>query len=632
VSSQDSDAGLDATLREFATGQRLFNRYTLVKTLGRGGMGVVWLARDEELERDVAMKFLPELVIHDRAVLSDLKRETRRSLELTHKNIVRIHDFIYDEKSGCISMEYINGDTLSNLRVDKPSKVFEPAELTEWTGQLCDALDYAHKHARIIHRDLKPSNLMVNQRGDLKVADFGIARSLSESASGLTMHRGRSGTLLYMSPQQLNGERGTPLDDVYSVGASLYELITSKPPFYFGNIDRQILEKTPARMTDRRRDLEIEGEPLDQIWEDVVRACLAKDPARRPQSVGEIAEQLAVPSPGMRRLQRADSERPKQRTAFFLTAATLLGMLAAGGWYFGFFQSLSKSHNAVPAQLPSNSVTPNPNIVLRETPASTVAGPSASTVPTQIVEALPSTPPQSTKPATEAAMATTASAPRVTANAIYEGTIHLKGENSTNVPLVITFGSDLKSGTMTQSGRSGDMVVTFNGVWDGVTLRAVTDEVVSAPKGINWQPESFTLRFADDAKSATYECVAEGKIYFADLAIQSAPVMKIGPIYKGTIPAQDETGPGTPLTINLAADRKSGTMTQSSKSGDTVVKFSGIWDTNTLRAVTNEVISKPKTIQWKSESFTLRFTDDGKRASYRCKSEGHVYTAELLPP
>src|SRR5437868_15359494 len=96
---------LDQTIRDFSGGQKLFNRYTLIKTLGRGGMGVVWLARDDELERDVALKFLPELIIHDRAVLVDLKRETRRSLELTHKNIVRIYDFIHDQASGCISME-----------------------------------------------------------------------------------------------------------------------------------------------------------------------------------------------------------------------------------------------------------------------------------------------------------------------------------------------------------------------------------------------------------------------------------------------------------------------------------------------------------------------------------------------
>src|SRR5436190_19826296 len=222
MSGETPGNGLDATTRDFSGGQKVFNRYTLIKTLGRGGMGIVWLGRDAEFERNVALKFLPELIIHDRAVLGDLKHEARRSLELTHKNIVRIYDFVHDQTSGCISMEYVDGDTLSNLRADKPRKVFEPDELTEWTSQLCDALDYAAHHARIVHRDLKPANLMVNQRGDLKVADFGIARSLSDSFSKLTMQRS-SGTLVYMSPQQLDGKRSDHLDDIYSLGASVYE-------------------------------------------------------------------------------------------------------------------------------------------------------------------------------------------------------------------------------------------------------------------------------------------------------------------------------------------------------------------------------------------------------------------------
>jgi serine/threonine protein kinase len=245
MTDQRSDDMPESTLREYRSGERLFGRYTLIKVLGRGGMGIVWLAHDEELERDVALKFLPDLIIHDAAVLSDLKRETRRCLELTHKNIVRIYDFVHDERSGCISMEYIDGDTLSNLRCAKERKVFEAAELTDWMSQLCDALEYAHNYAHIIHRDLKSANLMVNQRGELKVSDFGIARSLGDSMSAITMAGGRSGTLSYMSPQQLEGERGTHLDDIYSLGASVYELLTSKPPFYAGNIDRQIREKIP---------------------------------------------------------------------------------------------------------------------------------------------------------------------------------------------------------------------------------------------------------------------------------------------------------------------------------------------------------------------------------------------------
>src|SRR5580693_7562925 len=134
-------------------------------------MGIVWLAHDEVLDRQVALKFLPEIIIHDRAVLDDLKRETKRSLELTHKNIVRIYDFANDESSAAITMEYIDGDTLSNLRADRPNKVFETRELNGLMKQLCDALDYAHNHARVVHRDIKPSNLMLNRGGDLKVTD-----------------------------------------------------------------------------------------------------------------------------------------------------------------------------------------------------------------------------------------------------------------------------------------------------------------------------------------------------------------------------------------------------------------------------------------------------------------------------
>src|SRR5207253_4221176 len=163
-------------------------------------------------------------------------------------------------------------------------KVFEPHEVAGWIAQLCDALDYAHNHAKVIHCDLKPANLMVNQRSDLKITDFGIARSLSDSVSRVTVEQGRSGTLVYMSPQQLNGERCTHLADVYSLGASIYELLTSKPPFYSGNIDRQICERFAPSMTERRKEFDIEPAFVPRLWEDTVAACLAKGPSGRPQS------------------------------------------------------------------------------------------------------------------------------------------------------------------------------------------------------------------------------------------------------------------------------------------------------------------------------------------------------------
>jgi serine/threonine protein kinase len=288
---------LGQTVRSFSAGQKILNRYTFVRILGRGGMGVVWLARDDDLDREVALKFLPELVVHDRAVLDDLKRETRRSLALTHHNIVRIYDFAQGEECACISMEYVDGATLSSLRVDRPDKVFEVDGLAPLLQQVCDALQYAHVQARIVHRDLKPSNLMVNARGDVKVADFGIARSLTDSVSMLTMARGASGTLVYMSPQQLDGEHVSELDDIYSLGATIYELLTGKPPFYSGQIDRLVREKTPPTMATRRADLGGTSKVvIPPHWEETIAACLAKDPAARPRSALELKERLLSPA------------------------------------------------------------------------------------------------------------------------------------------------------------------------------------------------------------------------------------------------------------------------------------------------------------------------------------------------
>src|SRR5262249_42347110 len=334
-------------------GQMVFGRYTLVKVLGRGGMGIVWLARDEELERDVALKFLPDLMIQDRALLDQLKHETKRSLELTHPHIVRIHDFVHDERSGCISMEYVDGETLSNLRAEKEQKIFEPHEIAGWISQLCDALDYAHNRAKIIHRDLKPANLMLNQRGDLKITDFGIARSLADSATRLTSEQGRCGTLVYMSPQQLDGERSTHFDDIYSLGATIYELLTSKPPFYSGNIDRQICERVAPSMTERRKELDIEPALVAPVWEDTVAACLSKDPSRRPQSATEVAQRLQLPARATR-ITTAPGKTPKNKKLIVCGIAALF-VLSLAGMYFGVFRPPRKPTPPAPP-IPEKSI------------------------------------------------------------------------------------------------------------------------------------------------------------------------------------------------------------------------------------------------------------------------------------
>ncbi|MFZ1220248.1 MAG: protein kinase [Chthoniobacterales bacterium] len=290
----DTSLDLGQTLRGLVPGENLFDRYTLKTILGQGGMGIVWRAFDEHLERDVALKFLPELVVLDHSALDELKRETKRNLELTHHNIVRIYDFAHEAQTACISMEHVDGATLSALRVKRATKVFQAGDLTPLVTQFCNALEYAHGKARIVHRDLKPANLMVTANGQLKITDFGIARSLSDSASMLSM-RGTSGTLLYMSPQQLEGERPSALDDIYAFGATFYELLTSKPPFFRGAIETQIREKTPPSIATRRNELGIgEDERIPDDWEQTIAACLAKDPSRRPQSASDLAVSLGV--------------------------------------------------------------------------------------------------------------------------------------------------------------------------------------------------------------------------------------------------------------------------------------------------------------------------------------------------
>jgi TolB-like protein len=334
VSGERTGSASDVTQREFVGGQKLFGRYTLIRILGRGGMGIVWLACDEELEREVALKFLPDLMIQDRGVFDQLKRETKRCLELTHPHIVRIYDFVHDQRSGGISMEYVDGETLSSLRCNKPQQVFEPFELSAWISQICDALDYAHNRARIIHRDLKPANLMVNRRGEVKVSDFGIARSLSDSVSMLTREQGRSGTLVYMSPQQLAGERGGHLDDIYSLGATIYDLLTGKPPFYSGNIDRQIHERVAPSMTERRKEFNIEPALLPSAWEETVAACLAKDPAKRPQTASEIARGLqAGLAPTSDKIAEISVKRSKKQILIPIALAALC-LIAVGAFYF----------------------------------------------------------------------------------------------------------------------------------------------------------------------------------------------------------------------------------------------------------------------------------------------------------
>ncbi len=316
-------------------------RYTLVKILGRGGMGVVWLARDELLATDVALKFLPPQIRFDSAALDDLRRETSRSRKLTHPNIIRIHDF-YDAKNeeAFISMEYVEGSNLAGARVEKSQRVLTWESLAPLVRQLCEGLEYAHDE-RVIHRDLKPANLMLDAKGRLKLADFGIARTLNDTMTRVSMNPSTSGTLLYMSPQQLEGKSPRVTDDIYALGATLYELLTSKPPFFSGDFLHQVRHAAPVSLRKRLKEWEIANEIPAEV-ETVILACLAKDETKRPQSARAVAVQLGLVADNAPR----KFHHKFSRNDFCITA---VGTVAAAIFlHLGFTGLTQKTSAAIP--------------------------------------------------------------------------------------------------------------------------------------------------------------------------------------------------------------------------------------------------------------------------------------------
>jgi uncharacterized delta-60 repeat protein len=268
-------------------------RYELKRLLGEGGMGQVWLAWDKRLNEEVALKFLPPEIRNDAVALDDMRRETLKSRKLSHPNIVRIHDL--HEGVGelpFISMEFVDGANLAALRVEQASRFFTWDFLKPLVKQLCEALDYAHAEG-VIHRDLKPGNMMLDRKGRLKLADFGIAATINDSSNRVSVKNPTAGTLAYMSPQHLRGEIPKAADDIYALGATLYELLTSTPPFFTGDIVHQI-EAVPVKpLEERLWELGMEN-PVPPDVAALILACLAKDPAQRPPSAGAVAEWIGL--------------------------------------------------------------------------------------------------------------------------------------------------------------------------------------------------------------------------------------------------------------------------------------------------------------------------------------------------
>ncbi|HEV7405647.1 MAG TPA: SUMF1/EgtB/PvdO family nonheme iron enzyme [Chthoniobacteraceae bacterium] len=297
----DIPTELGPAVRALAAGQVVFGRYELQRKLGEGGFGAVWLVYDAALREEVAIKFVLQAVAASPEAIDALKSEAARSRKLTHPNIVRIHDFVSDAVGDAhpdlagISMEYVDGESLAQRRLREPGKCFDVEQIAPWVDQLCHALTYAHDpKRRVIHRDLKPANLLLTSDGELKVADFGIACSLITSVTQISGRVG-SGTPPFMSPQQLGGGWPSESDDVYSLGATIYMLLTGTPPFFQGDIVEQVKHKVPESMSERRARLNITVRAaIPPAWEKTVAACLAKDTAPRPVGAEAVSQRLGL--------------------------------------------------------------------------------------------------------------------------------------------------------------------------------------------------------------------------------------------------------------------------------------------------------------------------------------------------
>ncbi len=255
-------------------------RYRLIEEIGRGGMGIVYKAHDTVLNRVVAYKILPEMFRQNPTILQRFTSEARAAAVLNHPNIVTVYDFGQDGEKNFITMEYVEGVTLKQVLASAERLPLQKA--AKYFYQILRGMEYAHEK-RIIHRDLKPSNIMVTKEDRVKIMDFGLAKIVDEAT--LTDPGRVSGTLIYMSPEQIRGEKVDLRSDVYSLGVIFYELLTNWPPFFSGDIGYQHLN-TPVR-SPRERFSDVPA-----AFENIAMKALTKDPAARYGSVAEILADL----------------------------------------------------------------------------------------------------------------------------------------------------------------------------------------------------------------------------------------------------------------------------------------------------------------------------------------------------
>ena len=263
-----------------AEGSLLAGRYRIVRQLGQGGMGSVWLVEDTQLDdKPFAIKMLPSILVANKRAYRQLKGEALVAMRLVHPNIVQIRAFEENNGNPFLVMDYVDGQTLDDYLTDK-GKLSED-DVLRVLRPIAAALDYAHGKG-VVHRDVKPSNVMIAKDGTPYILDFGIAREIQETLTRIT-GKFSSGTLLYMSPEQLNGAQPKPPQDVYSFAAMAYECLKGEPPFARGQIEYQILNNPPDPLPGGPRSCAA-----------AVMAGLAKKPEDRPATCADV---LRVPEP-----------------------------------------------------------------------------------------------------------------------------------------------------------------------------------------------------------------------------------------------------------------------------------------------------------------------------------------------
>jgi Tol biopolymer transport system component/tRNA A-37 threonylcarbamoyl transferase component Bud32 len=276
-------------------GQAL-GHYRIIEKIGSGGMGVVYKAQDTRLHRNVALKFLPSRVGRESPLFQRFQREAEAASALNHPNIVVVHDISREAGYDFIAMEYLAGKTLDQLI---PRKGMRLNDLLKVAVQIADALATAHS-AGIIHRDLKPSNIMLDDRGLVKVLDFGLAKLVDQGIAGgettvTTLAQTEEGTIIgtpaYLSPEQAEGKPIDARSDVFSLGVMFYQMATGVRPFRGDSavsMISSILKDSPPAPVEVNPTLPSD---LDRI----IKRCLAKDPSRRYQSVVDLRNDLEEP-------------------------------------------------------------------------------------------------------------------------------------------------------------------------------------------------------------------------------------------------------------------------------------------------------------------------------------------------